>query len=149
MIAIFLAEVIIIVYLYDFIKVYGVPPSISETVYVETRLKFSASMISCAFLIGTGMITVSSECYMQLLAFSSSVGLGFVGVSPWLKQYPELHNGAIVFLVSLALWSILFSQWWIILVWLTFPILDKKRWVFWIEIYTVLMFVIGLILGSI
>lgn len=150
MIAIILALVITVLYLYDFIKVYGVPPSISETFYVETSLKFSITMISCAFLICIGMNTLSQEWYMRLIAFLSSTGLGFVGVSPWFKKHPKIHYiGAIMFLVSTALWSILYSNWWITLIWLLFPILDKKRWIFWVEIYTILMFVIGLILGSI
>ena len=150
MTAILLALVIITLYLYDFIKVYGIPPSISDTFYIETGLKFSITMISCAFLIAMGMCNLAPEWYMKLLSFSASVGLGYVGTAPYFKKYPKLHYiGAIVFMLSMVIWSVIYSSCWILVIWLMFPILDKERRVFWIEIYTILTFVIGIIFGSI
>ena len=148
MIYILIALTIFTLYLWDFYRVYGLPPSISETFYIETKYKFSLTLIACAFLLLAGMLKLEQAWYMKTLAFVSCASLGFVGAIPFFKIDTKAHTiGAVIFMLTFVTWAALHSSWWVILGFLACPLGDSSRRVFWIEIFCIVIFIISLIWG--
>lgn len=103
------------VYLYTMVKMFGIPPSLSDTYYLLEGTKkgagilFTFIMFILVFTFAPIMIEVSTES-TQFLAFLSLLGIGFVGAAPKFKgvtQESRVHIvGAFIAAISSTLWML-------------------------------------------
>lgn len=139
MIGVLIATTIIVAYLGWYIKSYGIPPSISQTVYkLPHNSIFTLVMYAVAFLTIAQMIDRCSET-TQFLAFFTIAGIGFVGAAPLGKNCDEkVHLSSALFFGVCSQIMIALNMPILLLVWL--PVVIRlvltagKDYLFWIEL---------------
>ena len=143
MIGTIIAAVIMAVYLGWYIKNYGVPASISQTVY-----KLPHEIIFTLVIWTVGALTampIFDHCSdgSTFLAFLSIGGLMFVGAVPLGKNYDErIHLGGAIFFGFCSQIMIAVNSPLILLVWLPFGIwlicTNGNKYLFWLEMACVI-----------
>lgn len=139
MIGIILATVIMAVYLGWYLYNYGVPGSISRTVYkLPHESIFTLVMYAVAFLTVIPMMNACSE-NTKVLAFLTMGSIGFVGAAPLGKHCDErVHMSAAAIFGVCSQIMIAINAPALLLMWLlflfVFIILLGRNWLFWAEL---------------
>lgn len=134
-----LSTIIMIAYIGCYIINYGVPRSLSDTVYkLRYKSVFTLVMYAMAFLNIIPMMEACSED-TKVLAFLTMASIGFVGASPLGKNCDErVHMGAAMLFGLCSQLMVAFNI--PVLLFVFFPavvwlIATKGRnWLFWIEV---------------
>lgn len=140
----YLGLLVMICYLVYVVVKFGVPYSISETYYLLGKMGwlFQVTLFSVAFLVVPTLIDRSSE-NTQFLAFLACMGLAFVGAAPLFKMELEgkVHYvSAAICCVGLVLWQV-FNACWVVpllcFLAVIYPIVKDKKYMWWLEIATI------------
>ena len=134
------------------IKTKNVPISISETYYIlRNKFWFGISLIIPTLLTMPKMLEVSGD--FGIFALLTCIGIILVGMSPNFKnkyEYKAHFWGAVIALFSSQIWVGIFNPW-LLLIWII-PIgilafIKKQRinYLFWIEVYCILITFLTLI----
>lgn len=139
MIGIVLATVIMSAYLGWYLYNYGVPGSISRTVYkLHHEAIFTLVMYSVAFLTIIPMIDACSE-KTKVLAFLTMGSIGFVGAAPLGRHCDErVHMSAAAIFGICSQIMIAINAPALLLMWLLFLVafiaMVGRNWLFWAEL---------------
>jgi hypothetical protein len=136
--------IILLGYLIYVVAKFGIPKSISETFYLlgKQGWMFQVTLFSVAFLVVPTLIDRSSE-NTRFLAFLACAGLAFVGAAPLFKLELEgkVHYvSAAICCVGLVLWQVFNTSWLVPVVYLALvaiPMLKDKKYMWWLEIATI------------
>ena len=145
--------IILFGYLAFVVAKFGIPKSISDTYYLlgKQGWLFQLALAATAFCVVPSLIDTSSE-YTKFLAFLACAGLAFVSAAPLFKMELEgkVHfTSAYICCGSLVLWQIFNTSWLIPLVCfalVAIPMLKDKKYMWWLEIATVVSAYVSLIL---
>ena len=144
--------VIIFGYLCYVVAKFGIPQSISDTYYLLDKQGwlFQLALAATAFCVVPSLIDASSE-NTQFLAFLACAGLAFVSTAPLFKMELEgkVHfTSAYICCGCLVLWQVFNTSWLIPLVCfalVAIPLLKDRKYMWWIEIATILSAYVSLI----
>ena len=134
-----IATCIMTLYLGWYVISFGIPGSISQTVYkLPHEAFFTLVMYAIAFLTIMPMIDACSE-NTQVLAFLSIAGVGFVGAAPLGKNCDErVHMGGALFFGVCSQTMLALNRPTLLLIWLPAAIVllvvRGKNYLFWVEI---------------
>lgn len=144
--------VVIFGYLAFVVAKFGIPKSISDTYYLLGKMGwlFKVTLFSVAFLVVPTLIERSSD-NTQFLAFLACAGLAFVAAAPLFKMELEgkVHfTSAYICCGSLALWQVFNTSWLVPVVCLALvaiPMVKDKKYMWWLEIATIVSAYVSLI----
>lgn len=145
--------IIIFSYLFYVVGRFGIPNSISETYYLLGKMGwlFQMTVLLVAFMVIPTLIDRSS-INTQFLAFLACAGLAFVAAAPLFKEKFEgkIHYvGAGVCCGGLVLWQVFNAYWLVPIVCfliILYPILKGRKYMWWLEIATIVSAYINLII---
>lgn len=146
------ALIVFIMYVGCVCLMYGVPPSISESFYLLRKgykgmnRDFSYSFTFFCYAVCFGILPVwihVTPDHLRVIPFVSAASLCFVGAAPLFKTVQRtIHfTAAILCMVMAILWIFLSTSVWFIPLLFVLPlipslIMDRKRIMFWVEIWS-------------
>lgn len=147
-----LSMIILFGYLAFVVAKFGIPKSISDTFYLlgKKGWMFQVTLFLVAFSVMPTLIDKSSED-TQFLAFLSCAGLIFVGAAPFFKRTfdRKIHFiSAAICCFGLVLWQIFNASWVTPLVCLLavlYPMFKDRKYMWWLEIATVVSAYVSLL----
>lgn len=147
--AITVSCIIMSLYLTVYILTAGLPTSISSTYYhTENKWLFPVTIASSGIFALVPLMNHTQESY-QFVAFFIEVSILFVASAPAFKEelVCNIHAGAALVLgISAIVWLILTFGWpWIAIIGLVVAIIDRKHFLFWVEVGLLYNLYLGLI----
>ena len=144
--------IILFGYLCYVVAKFGIPQSISDTFYLLEKKGwlFQLTLAVTAFCMMPSLIDASSE-NTQFLAFLACAGLAFVAFAPLFKMDLEgkVHFvSAYICCGSLVLWQVFNASWIIPAICLApvaYPMLKDKKYMWWLEIATIVSAYVSMI----
>lgn len=140
---------IFIAYCAMYIYHHDLPVSLSETFYhVKHRWKFSVCLMLMASLVFVPWIEASER--LEFLVFFACFSVFLVAASPQFKEkfVSPIHYGAAgVMFVSAVTWEIFNGGlYWVLCAFAVLAVLNRRRWVLWLEVGLFLELHISLLL---
>lgn len=147
----------LLTYTVSVVKMFGVPPSLSDTFYLlqnkypnkSTKWLFTILCFTTMFTVLIPWLDISKES-IQFLCFMAASGLGFVGAAPHFKGYEyNIHVAGTIFCaLGSQLWLLLSGYWYAPLIALAIMAIpafkQKKNYVFYAEMAAFLSTYLGL-----
>lgn len=135
--SILLSMVLFVTYCAMYISHHELPVSLSETFYhVQHRWKFSVFIIVIAALVFVPWMEATER--LEFIVFFACFSVFLVAASPKFKEdfVSQIHYGAAgVMFISTVVWEIFNGGlYWVLGGFAVLAIINRKRWVLWLEI---------------
>ena len=118
-----ISAVILLTYITWFCIKHGIPTSLSDTYYyLEYNIIFTLTIWICGFLVLPGCMDQAKDAPTQIIPFLGVAGLILVGTAPRVRDCERTIHlcGAIMSGVFSQLWTLMYGNPWLLLLWI-FP----------------------------